>query len=114
MHGLSGRGRLRGMPGSALPTAARAHNTETGRKFQPGYCPRRAAGRPRFKGYAPARERLSGQAVGASSWAPHEPKKKELREARDAKNSAGHIACVQKDLRDLQLELVQLRLRWHN
>lgn len=38
-------------------------------------------------------------------------KKKELREARDANNSTSHIAYVQKDLRDLQLELVELRLK---
>ena len=39
-------------------------------------------------------------------------KKKELREARSAKNSASHIAYVEKDLRDLNIEMLQLRFKF--
>lgn len=103
------QGWLRGLQDFCTPESGKSY-AEAGRKFQPGYCP--APLEAAFlQGYAPARDRYQDRQSVLELERRIEAKKKELREARDAKNSAGHIAYVQKDLRDLQLELVQLRLK---
>ena len=64
-----------------------------------------------LQGYGPVRERLDMQEEMAQLQQRIDMKKKELREARSAKNSSSHMAYVEKDLRDLNLELLQLRFK---
>lgn len=83
---------------------------EAGNKYSYGYCPAQLEG-AFLQGYSPAREIIETKEHASELERRISAKKKELREARDAKNSASHIAYVQKDLRDLQLELVQLKFK---
>ena len=103
------QGWLRGLKDFCTPESGKAY-AEAGRKFQMGYCPAQLEA-SFLQGYSPARERYEARQSVADLERRISDKKKELREARDAKNSASHIAYVQKDLRDLQLELVQLKLK---
>ncbi|MEG0676169.1 MAG: DUF2799 domain-containing protein [Comamonas sp.] len=103
------QGWMRGLRDFCTPQSGKAY-AEQGLRFQPGYCPAQLEA-AFLEGYSPARERYDAQQSALELERRIEAKKKELREARNAKNSAGHIAYVQKDLRDLQLELVQLKLR---
>ena len=83
---------------------------ETGRKYQYGYCPAQVES-AFLQGYGPVRERLDMQEEMAQLQRRIDMKKKEQREARSAKNSSSHIAYVEKDLRDLNIELLQLRFK---
>lgn len=103
------QGWVRGLRDFCTPQSGRAY-AEAGYRFQSGYCPAQLEA-AFLEGYGPARDRYEAQQFVAELERRIEAKKKELREARDAKNSAGHIAYVQKDLRDLQQELVQLKLK---
>lgn len=103
------QGWLRGLREFCTPERGRAY-AEAGGKFQMGYCPAQLDA-AFLQGYSPARERYEAREAVLELERRISAKKKELREARDAKNSANHIAYVQKDLRDLQLELVQLRIK---
>lgn len=103
------QGWLRGLKDFCTPENGKAF-AEAGRKFQMGYCPAQLEA-AFLQGYSPARERYEMKESVAELERRISAKKKELREARDAKNSGSHIAYVQKDLRDLQQELFQLRLK---
>lgn len=103
------QGWLRGLRDFCTPGVGKAY-AEAGNKYQYGYCPAQVEG-AFLQGYGPVRERYEARQAVAELERRIDAKKKELREARDAKNSASHIAYVQNDLRDLQLELVQLKLK---
>lgn len=103
------RGWMRGLKNFCTPESGKAY-AEAGLRFQPGYCPAQLEA-AFLQGYSPARELYQAKEAVGELERRISSKKKELREARDAKNSASHIAYVQKDLRDLQLELVQLKLK---
>ncbi|MEF9946898.1 MAG: DUF2799 domain-containing protein [Comamonas sp.] len=103
------QGWMRGLRDFCTPQSGKAY-AEAGNKYQYGYCPAQVEG-AFLQGYSPAREIIEAKEHASELERRISAKKKELREARDAKNSASHIAYVQKDLRDLQLELVQLKFK---
>ena len=103
------QGWMRGLRDFCTPQSGKAY-AEAGNKYQYGYCPAQVEG-AFLQGYSPAREIIEAREHVSELERRISAKKKELREARDAKNSASHIAYVQKDLRDLQLELVQLKFK---
>jgi hypothetical protein len=103
------QGWMRGLKDFCTPESGKAY-AESGRQFQIGYCPAQLEA-AFLQGYSPVRERYEMQQAIVELERRIAAKKKELREARDAKSSTSHIAYVQKDLRDLQLELVQLKLK---
>ncbi|MDR2299977.1 MAG: DUF2799 domain-containing protein [Comamonas sp.] len=104
------QGWMQGLRGFCTAESGKAF-AEAGRKYQYGYCP--AQVEPAFlQGYGPVRERLDMQEEMAQLERRIDTKKKELREARSAKNSASHIAYVEKDLRDLNVEMLQLRFKF--
>nr|WP_261794483.1 DUF2799 domain-containing protein [Comamonas testosteroni] len=103
------QGWMRGLKDFCTPESGKAFG-EAGRKYQYGYCP--AQVEPAFmQGYGPVRDRIEVQEEMAQLERRIDMKKKELREARSAKNSASHIAYVEKDLRDLNVEMLQLRFK---
>ena len=103
------QGWMRGLRDFCTPESGKAFG-EAGRKYQYGYCP--AQVEPAFmQGYGPVRDRIEVQEEMAQLERRIDMKKKELREARSAKNSASHIAYVEKDLRDLNVEMLQLRFK---
>ena len=103
------QGWLRGLKDFCTPESGKAYG-EAGRKYQYGYCP--AQLEPAFmQGYGPVRDRRELQEEMQQLERRIDMKKKELREARSAKNSASHIAYVEKDLRDLNVEMLQLRFK---
>ena len=103
------QGWMRGLRDFCTSQSGKAY-AEAGNKYQYGYCPAQVEG-AFLQGYSPAREIIEAKEHARELERRISAKKKELREARDAKNSASHIAYVQKDLRDLQLELVQLKFK---
>ena len=103
------QGWMCGLRDFCTPQSGKAY-AEAGNKYQYGYCPAQVEG-AFLQGYSPAREIIEAKEHASELERRISAKKKELREARDAKNSASHIAYVQKDLRDLQLELVQLKFK---
>ena len=103
------QGWMRGLRDFCTAESGKAFG-EAGRKDQYGYCP--AQLEPAFmQGYGPVRDRREVQEEMQQLERRIDMKKKELREARSAKNSASHIAYVEKDLRDLNIEMLQLRFK---
>ena len=103
------QGWLRGLRDFCTAESGKAFG-EAGRKYQYGYCP--AQLEPAFmQGYGPVRDRREVQEEMQQLERRIDLKKRELRDARSAKNSASHIAYVEKDLRDLNVEMLQLRFK---
>lgn len=103
------QGWLRGLRDFCTAESGKAFG-EAGRKYQYGYCP--AQLEPAFmQGYGPVRDRREVQEEMQQLERRIDLKKRELRDARSAKNSASHIAYVEKDLRDLNIEMLQLRFK---
>ena len=103
------QGWLRGLRDFCTAESGKAFG-EAGRKYQYGYCP--AQLEPAFmQGYGPVRDRREVQEEMQQLERRIDLKKRELRDARSAKNSTSHIAYVEKDLRDLNIEMLQLRFK---
>ena len=104
------QGWMRGLRDFCTAESGKAFG-EAGRKYQYGYCP--AQLEPAFmQGYGPVHDRREVKEEMQQLERRIDMKKKELREARSAKNSASHIAYVEKDLRDLNIEMLQLRFKF--